>query len=259
MAPTETVRSDFRQLILDNEDQVVKAYGPMKSRYTRMLNRIKQILYTWLTEYGITDMVTAQMYWDRFESELRSELSTEIELRFEDAKDILYKIFTTTYLWTLDYEDWEQDSEDESNLTPAIFLVLLGTAWSADELTYQERLNSNMEKAITQVRRIIMREIGIGSSSNKIWQSIYQELNKIKYRGSTQITDEAQHLSNEAVRMASTNRSNGYFINEILDNRICEFCRAMDGKYFKWDDYYTGITAPQFHPRCRGIIIPDSR
>ena len=255
----EQARNDFRQLILDNEDKIIQAYGPIKSRYTRMLNRVKSIIYAWLTEYGISDMVTAQMYWDRLKQQLDSELSNEIDLRFEDVRKILFEIFTSTYLWTLDYEHWERDEEDESNLTMPIFLVLLGTAWSADGLTYRERLDRRKEQALTQIQRIIMREVALGSSANHIWESIYHELNKLKYRGSTQITDEAQYLSNEAVRIASSNRSNGYVINEVLDYRTCEFCRSMDRKYFNWDDYSIGITAPQFHPRCRGIIIPDSR
>lgn len=253
----EQTRNDFRQLILDNEDKVIQAYGPIKTRYNRMLNRIKSILYSWITEYGVTDMVTAQMYWDRLSAQIDAELSNEIELRYEDVRRILYEIFTSTYLWTLDYENWERTEEDDSNLTSAIFLVLLGTAWNADNLTYRERMDRRKEQGLSQVRKILMREIAIGSSANKIWESIYHELNKLKYRGSTQITDEAQYLSNEAVRMASTARSSGYVINEILDYKTCEFCRTMDRKRFLWEDYAIGITAPQFHPRCRGIIIPE--
>lgn len=255
----ETVRSDFRQLVLDNEDKVINAYSPIKSRYTRMLTRIKTLVYAWITEYNVHDMLTAQIYWDKLQSELNAELTNEIDYRYNDVKELLQSIFTSTYMWLLDYEGWEQSPEDESNLDSAVLLVILGTAWSADGLTYKERMDKRKEQALSQVRNIIMREVAMGSSSKKIWESIYQELNKLKYRGSTQITDEAQHIANEAVRMASTSRSDGYTINEVLDYRTCEFCRSMDRKYFKWDDYYVGITAPQFHPRCRGIIIPNTR
>lgn len=255
----EQARSDFRQLILDNEDKVIRAYAPMKRRYSRMLTRIKTLVFAWIAQYDVHDMVTAQMYWDKLRQDLDAEFSSEIEVRNEDVRKLLFEIFTSTYMWTLDYEGWEATEDDKSNIEMPMFLLLFGTAWAADNLSYTDRLNKRKEDALAQVKRIVFREIAMGADSNHMWQSIYSELDKLKYRGSTQITDEAQYLSNEAVRMASTERSNGYYINEVLDYKTCEFCRGMDRKFFNWDDYAVGITAPQFHPRCRGIVIPSVR
>lgn len=256
---TEKLRNDFKQRVLDNEDIIIEAYRPMKSRYTKMLSEVKRIFLAWVTIYEPYDILSVQTYWPYLESQIENELMKEGEARESDVKDALMLVFTTTYFWLLDYENWDKTAEDENNTSEDMFLILFGTVWAADGLTYQQRLESRRKEALSQIKKIVMRGMAMGTQPKKIWESIYHELDKIKYRGSTQIADEAQRLANEAVRMASTSRSNGYYVNEILDNRTCEFCRGMDSKYFSWDDYSIGITAPQFHPRCRGIIIPDFR
>ena len=50
-----------------------------------------------------------------------------------------------------------------------------------------------------------------------------------------------------------------YEISEVLDARTCKFCAAMNGLKFTWDKYEVGITAPSFHPCCRGRVIPVER
>lgn len=43
-----------------------------------------------------------------------------------------------------------------------------------------------------------------------------------------------------------------YEIVETLDSRTCDVCADLDGKVFKMSEYQVGVTAPPFHPRCRG-------
>lgn len=47
-----------------------------------------------------------------------------------------------------------------------------------------------------------------------------------------------------------------YKIVESLDTHTCELCGSMDGKVFKRSEYAVGLTAPPFHPWCRGCTCP---
>ena len=48
-----------------------------------------------------------------------------------------------------------------------------------------------------------------------------------------------------------------YRVLETLDGKTCDMCADMDSKIFNRDDFEIGITAPPFHPRCRGTTIPE--
>lgn len=43
---------------------------------------------------------------------------------------------------------------------------------------------------------------------------------------------------------------------ETLDSITCDYCQSMDGKHFPMDDFMIGVTAPPFHPECRGCTCP---
>lgn len=43
---------------------------------------------------------------------------------------------------------------------------------------------------------------------------------------------------------------------ETLDNTTCATCGDMDGKHYPMDEYEIGLTAPPFHPNCRGTTCP---
>ena len=43
---------------------------------------------------------------------------------------------------------------------------------------------------------------------------------------------------------------------ETLDSHTCETCGGMDGKHFPMTEFQIGVTAPPFHPNCRGCTCP---
>lgn len=47
-----------------------------------------------------------------------------------------------------------------------------------------------------------------------------------------------------------------YIIVETLDKETCPLCGQLDGKVFKMSEYAVGLTAPPFHPWCRGTTAP---
>lgn len=45
-------------------------------------------------------------------------------------------------------------------------------------------------------------------------------------------------------------------IVETLDSYTCEHCAEMDSRVFDMKDFEVGVTAPPFHPWCRGTTAP---
>ena len=43
---------------------------------------------------------------------------------------------------------------------------------------------------------------------------------------------------------------------ETLDGITCKVCGGHDGEVHDIDEFQVGLTAPPFHPRCRGTTIP---
>ncbi len=43
---------------------------------------------------------------------------------------------------------------------------------------------------------------------------------------------------------------------ETLDDCTCHSCGEMDGKHYRMDEFEIGVTAPPFHPNCRGCTAP---
>ena len=47
-----------------------------------------------------------------------------------------------------------------------------------------------------------------------------------------------------------------YVIVETLDGKTCSLCAQLDGKVYPMSEYAIGVTAPPFHPWCRGTTAP---
>ena len=47
-----------------------------------------------------------------------------------------------------------------------------------------------------------------------------------------------------------------YQVLETLDLKTCNTCGDMDGRHFPMKEYMVGVTAPPFHPNCRGTTCP---
>ena len=45
-------------------------------------------------------------------------------------------------------------------------------------------------------------------------------------------------------------------ILETLDSFTCSLCGSMDGQHFPMSQHEIGVTAPPFHPNCRGCTCP---
>lgn len=62
-------------------------------------------------------------------------------------------------------------------------------------------------------------------------------------------------LVNETIR--KINGSDTYTYLTANDSKVCETCRALHGRTFKYSERITGINYPPMHPWCRCIAVPN--
>lgn len=61
-------------------------------------------------------------------------------------------------------------------------------------------------------------------------------------------------LVNEVIRKIGGNDT--YIYLTANDSKVCETCKALHGKIFKYADRIVGINYPPMHPWCRCIAVP---
>jgi len=243
------------QLQLDTEDAVLETASMLKERYDSTMDKVVDIIAAWYLRNDIDSLTKAQSSMDALMNELSQVMDPANEEYIEAMTEHFAKAFAFNLAYSQKALDLEETDEDEGILLFTI-LGLASIAWAEDGLTYAERMALRNEQLKNQIRQIILRNATIGAGTKKLLKDLLHEMDKSKYRGTGVLVDESNRVANEAVKHAAEKDFSGYRISEVLDAKTCRFCASMHGLEFKWDAYQEGISAPQFHPRCRGRIIP---
>lgn len=246
----------FMELQLDTEDIVLETAAMLKERYDSTMDRVVDLIASWYLRNDINSVTKAQNSMD----DLMADLSEVLDPACEEYVELMTEHFAEVFAFNYEYARGvlkmeEEESHDDLLLLFAI-LGLASVAWAEDGLTYRERMLMRKEQLKNQIRQTILRNAAIGAGTKKLLKDLLHEMDKSKYRGTGVLVDESNWVANEAVRELAKNVFAGYRISEVLDAKTCRFCASMHGMRFEWDRYEVGITAPQFHPMCRGRIIP---
>lgn len=249
----------FEKLQLDTEDLVIETAEMLKKKYNATMEKVIDAIALWWLHNDIKNLTDAQTHMD----ELMRELDGIIDPAYAEYIDDMTELFAEVYAFNMEYAQKGLDIEEEESHDDALalfaFLGLAAIAWVEDEITYEERMLIRSQQLKDNIKQILLRGSAMGWGTKRIMKMVRTEMNKPKYRGSQVLVDEANHFANEAVKYIADDKFEGYEVSEVLDAKTCEFCASMNGKRFTWDKYEVGITAPRFHPCCRGRIIPVGR
>lgn len=240
---------------IDTEDIVVETAAMLKDRYNSTMRKVLDVISLWWIHNDIKNLTDAQSHMP----ELMSELDGIIDPAYEEYVVEMTELFGKVFEFNYDYAKTTLKVEEESDDNPLLLFSLLGLAsipWVEDGLTYQERMILRGQQLKNNIRNILLRCATLGYGTKRILDTVRAEIEKPKYRGTQVLVDESNHFANEAVKELAKDLFDGYEISEVLDAKTCEFCASMHGMKFTWDKYEVGITAPSFHPCCRGRIIP---
>lgn len=135
--------------------------------------------------------------------------------------------------------------------------LLMKSPWAQDGKNFSDRIWTNKEKLINNLHTELSQHIIRGSSPHIAIDNLAASMNVSKRQAGTLIMTESAAMASRATQECFKELDvEEYEVCETLDMITCTECQDMDGKRFMMPDFQVGMTAPPFHPRCRGTTVP---
>lgn len=134
---------------------------------------------------------------------------------------------------------------------------IISKPWAVDGKNFSDRIWENKTKLINQVHDSLSRMCIIGESPDRAIREIAKSMNVSRSQAGRLVMTESAAFASKAREDCMKNLGVEEFeVVETLDHITCEYCQSMDGKHFPMKDFRIGVTAPPFHPNCRGCTCP---
>lgn len=245
----------------DKSLEAVTAILGLLSKYS---NNVTNDFHAWYRKYSKNGIVTyADSHRYLTQKELRTfnrKYGTSFKrLRRDNALFMLYSFRTKSFLsdyvakmhdlgvTIVGYEagllKFDLNSEE-----------VLATKWGQDSTTYDERIKGKHNKLLYDLTTATKRGIARSEQPESISMDLVDVVQSLKRNISSLVLTEATAIASLAKRVAYKAISpNKHFKNvEVMDERTCPICAAINGKIFPMKAFEVGVTAPPYHPRCRG-------
>lgn len=144
-----------------------------------------------------------------------------------------------------------------NRLDPNMVEKIVRKPWAVDGKNFSDRLWENKTKLINNVHNSLTRMCITGESPDRAINEIAGQMKVSKAQAGRVVMTESAAFANQAREDAMKELDVEQFeVVETLDSHTCELCGSMDGKHFPMSEYQIGVTAPPFHPNCRGCTCP---
>lgn len=156
-----------------------------------------------------------------------------------------------------DLQTFKGKYESVSGIDEGLLRRILNEPWAPDGRPFSERIWNNQAKLIANLKKELALHVsgvqGIEAASENIAHAMgvsYNNAARLVYGEMSYLLNDAQL---EAIKRSGAKH---YEYVATLDNRTSNFCKSLDGKIFKIEDFRRGVTAPP-HPGggCRSTII----
>lgn len=142
-------------------------------------------------------------------------------------------------------------------LTDTQIRKVLSRPWTLDGQTFSDRIWVNKQSLVNTVNTQLTQMIMRGTAPDKAIKAISDRFGVSKRQAGRLVMTESAAFANEARKDCFKDLGvDQYIIVETLDGETCPLCGQLDGKVYKMSEYETGVTAPPFHPWCRGTTAP---
>lgn len=142
-------------------------------------------------------------------------------------------------------------------LTDTQIRKVLSRPWTLDGQTFSDRIWANKQSLVNTVNTQLTQMIMRGAAPDKAIKAISDRFGVSKRQAGRLVMTESAAFANEARKDCFKDLGvDQYIIVETLDGETCPLCGQLDGKVYKMSEYETGVTAPPFHPWCRGTTAP---
>lgn len=134
---------------------------------------------------------------------------------------------------------------------------IIRNPWAVDEQSFSDRIWKDKKRLINTVHQSLTKMCITGDSPDTAIKEIQTTMNTTKRNASRLVMTESAVFANKARKECMENLGVQEFeVIETLDEITCSKCGSMDGKHFPMSEYAVGVTAPPFHPNCRGCTCP---
>ena len=144
-----------------------------------------------------------------------------------------------------------------ASLNDRLIEKVIHKPWAADGQMFSDRIWSNKQKLVHELNTTLTQNIITGADPQKTIDALARKMNVSKQNAGRLVMTEQAAFSNAAQKDCFVELGVEQFeVIETLDSTTCSLCGSMDGQHFPMSQYEIGVTAPPFHPNCRGCTCP---
>lgn len=142
-------------------------------------------------------------------------------------------------------------------LTDDTIKKVLARPWTLDAQTFSDRIWANKQALVNSVNTQLTQTIMRGAAPDKAIKAIADRFKVSRSQAGRLVMTETAAFASMARKDCFTDLGvKKYVIVETLDKETCSLCGSLDGKVYPMSEYKVGVTAPPFHPWCRGTTAP---
>lgn len=199
---------------------------------------------------------------DAMKLQLRNFVEEAYGVELAATGKALTKIYEDSYYHTA-YEvqkgvgvGWQVGGVNQKALDMAV-----RNPWAPDGKNFSDRIWENKTKMVGELHRELTRQIATGDSPDRAIKAMEKyvdsSVKNAKMKAGTLVMTESAAIGNIAQKESFEELGvEEYEIVETLDGLTCDFCGNMDSRHYPMEQFEIGVTAPPFHPRCRGCTCP---
>lgn len=204
---------------------------------------------------------SARVHISRLEA-LKIQTQQEMERLFGNCIDGIDKHIQSTYTNDFYHTAFEIQKgigvgTNIQKLNPDYVEKIISKPWAVDRKNFSDRLWENKIKLINEVHNSLSRMCITGESPDRAIKEIAKRMNVSKSQAGRLVMTESAAFANKARQDCMNSLGVEEFeVVETLDSHTCETCGGMDGNHYPMNEFAIGVTAPPFHPNCRGCTCP---
>lgn len=204
---------------------------------------------------------SARVHISRLEA-LKIETQQEVEKLYGNCTDAIDHHIRDTYTSDFYHTAFEVQKgigvgTAMNRLDPETVEKIVSKPWAVDGKNFSDRLWENKTKLINNMHNSLSRMCITGEAPDRAIAEISKQMGVSKAQAGRVVMTESAAFANKARQDCMEELDVEQFeVVETLDSHTCETCGGMDGKHFSMREFEVGVTAPPFHPNCRGCTCP---
>ena len=204
---------------------------------------------------------SARVHISRLEA-LKIETQQEVEKLYGNCTDAIDHHIRDTYTSDFYHTAFEVQKgigvgTAMNRLDPETVEKIVSKPWAVDGKNFSDRLWENKTKLINNMHNSLSRMCITGEAPDRAIAEISKQMGVSKAQAGRVVMTESAAFANKARQDCMEELDVEQFeVVETLDSHTCETCGGMDGKHFPMSEFEVGVTAPPYHPNCRGCTCP---